>query len=95
MTLLISAASKKQIVAFVASMALFLFPALLPLTETNPLFRYVGLLPFYHVQAISLLSVEQIGSGVLYGVWAVPAAAVFLVIGGAASSRIFIKHQVM
>lgn len=69
-TLLISAISKNQIVAFVASMATFLFPVLLPITEANPLFRLIGLLPLYHVQAVSLLSVEQMNNGMLYAVWA-------------------------
>ena len=58
-TLLMSAISKNQIVALVAAMAIFLFPVLLPIPETNPLFRLVGLLPVYHVLAVSLLSVEH------------------------------------
>ena len=58
-TLFLSAISKNQIVALVAAIAIFLFPVLLPITEANPLFRLVGLLPIYHVLAISLLSVEQ------------------------------------
>ena len=48
-TLLVSAMSKNQAVAFVVSMAVFLFPALVPITEASPLFRLVGLLPLYHV----------------------------------------------
>ena len=73
-TLLISAISKNQIVAFVAAMAIFLFPVLLPIPETNPLFRLVGLLPVYHVLAVSLLSVEQMSNGMLYAIWAIPTA---------------------
>ena len=93
-TLLISAISKNQIVAFVASMAIFLFPVLLPITEANPLFRLIGLLPLYHVQAVSLLSVEQMNNGMLYAVWAIPTALVFLGIGAVISRRVFAKHQV-
>ena len=93
-TLLISAISKNQIVAFVASMAIFLFPVLLPITEANPLFRLVGLLPLYHVQAVSLLSVEQMNNGMLYAVWAIPTASLFLGIGAVISRRVFAKHQV-
>ena len=63
-TLFLSAISKNQIVALVAAMAIFLFPVLLPITEANPLFRLVGLLPIYHVLAISLLSVEQMSNGI-------------------------------
>ena len=93
-TLLISAISKNQIVAFVASMAIFLFPVLLPITEANPLFRLIGLLPLYHVQAVSLLSVEQMSNGMLYAVWAIPTALLFLGIGAVISRRVFAKHQV-
>ena len=93
-TLLISAISKNQIVAFVVSMAIFLFPVLLPITEANPLFRLIGLLPLYHVQAVSLLSVEQMNNGMLYAVWAIPIALLFLGIGAVISCRVFAKHQV-
>ena len=77
-TLFLSAISKNQIVALVAAMAIFLFPVLLPITEVNPLFRLVGLLPIYHVLAISLLSVEQMSNVMLYAIWAIPAALLFL-----------------
>lgn len=77
-TLLVSAMSKNQAVAFVVSMAVFLFHALVPITEASPLFRLVGLLPLYHVLAAMLLSAEQMGNGLLYAVWAVPAARFFL-----------------
>ena len=75
-------------------MAIFLFPVLLPITEANPLFRLIGLLPLYHVQAVSLLSVEQMNNGMLYAVWAIPTALVFLGIGSVISRRVFAKHQV-
>ena len=77
-----------------AAALLFLFPLLLPITEANPLFRLVGLLPVYHVTAIALLSVEQMRSGLLYAVWAIPAALLFLVVGAALSRRAFAEHQV-
>lgn len=93
-TLLISAISKNQIVALVASMAIFLFPVLLPITEVNPLFRLVGLLPIYHVLAVSLLSVEQMSNGMLYAIWVIPTALLFLGIGTVISCRMFAKHQV-
>ena len=93
-TLLMSAISKNQIVALVAAMAIFLFPVLLPIPETNPLFRLVGLLPVYHVLAVSLLSVEQMSNGMLYAIWAIPTALIFLGIGAGFSRHIFAKHQV-
>lgn len=94
-TLFLSAISKNQIVALVAAMAIFLFPVLLPITEVNPLFRLVGLLPIYHVLAISLLSVEQMSNGMLYAIWAIPAALLFLGVGAGISHREFAKHQVL
>ena len=94
-TLFLSAISKNQIVALVAAMAIFLFPVLLPITEVNPLFRLVGLLPIYHVLAISLLSVEQMSNGMLYAIWAIPAALLFLGVGAGISRRVFAKHQVL
>ena len=93
-TLFLSAISKNQIIALVAAMAIFLFPVLLPITEVNPLFRLVGLLPIYHVLAISLLSVEQMSNGMLYAIWAIPAALLFLGVGAGISRRVFAKHQV-
>lgn len=48
----------------------------------------------YHVQAVSLLSVEQMNNGMLYAVWAIPTALVFLGIGAVISRRVFAKHQV-
>lgn len=75
-------------------MAIFLFPVLLPITEANPLFRLIGLLPLHHVQAVSLLSVEQMSNGMLYAVWAIPTALLFLGIGAVISRRVFAKHQV-
>ena len=93
-TLLLSAISKKQIVALVASAAIYLFPVLLPVSETNPLFRYIVLLPLYQTQAISLMSVEQMSNGMLYAVWAVPVSLIFLGIGIFVSRRAFAKHQV-
>ena len=94
-TLFLSAISKNQIVAFVATMTIVFFPVLLPITEVNPLFRLVGLLPIYHVLSVSLLSVEQMSNGMLYAIWAIPAAFIFLGIGTFFSRRMFAKHQVI
>ncbi len=93
-TLLISAVSKKQTAALIVSVAIYLFPVLLPISETNPLFRYIGLLPVYHAQAVSLMSVKQMSSNMLYAIWAIPVAFMFLGIGIFVSRRAFAKHQV-
>lgn len=94
-TLLLSAISKNPIVALVLAAASFLFPVLLPITEVNPAFRLVGLLPIYNVLAVSLLSVEQMSNGILYAIWAVPMASIFLGSGAAISIAAFAKHQVL
>ncbi len=93
-TLLISSISKNQMVAVVTSAAAYFFPMILPLSETNPLFRYIGLLPMYHAQFVSLMSVEQMSNGVFYAVWAIPVAVIFIAISIFASRRVFAKHQV-
>lgn len=93
-TLVLSAVCKNQMAALVASAAIYLFPVMLPVAETSPLFRIITLLPLYHVQFVSLMSVEQMGSGLLYAVLAVPVALIFLGIGIVVSHRAFAKHQV-
>lgn len=93
-TLVLSAACKNLPAALTASAAVYFLPAVLPVAETHPLFRYTGLLPLYHAQFVSLMSVEQMGNGVLYAIWAVPAALIFWGVGWFASRRIFAGHQV-
>ncbi len=80
--------------AFVASAAIYLFPIMLPITETSPLFRVITLLPLYHAQFVSLMSVDQISGNVLYALMAVPVALIFMGIGIIISRRAFVKHQV-
>lgn len=94
-TLLFSAVCRNQIAVLAVSAGLFLLPVLLPVPETSSLFRYIALLPVYHVQFISLMSIEQIKGGLLYAVWAVPAAALFLSFGAAVARKAFAKHQVV
>lgn len=93
-TLILSAVCKSQMVALVASAAIYLFPVILPVSETSSLFRIIALLPLYHAQFISLISVGQMSNGVLYAILAVPVALIFIGIGIAISRRAFAKHQV-
>ena len=72
----------------------FPFPIMLPVTETSPLFKIITLLPLYHAQFVSLMSVEQISGNVLYALMAVPVALILMGIGVFISRRIFAKHQV-
>lgn len=93
-TLLLSALCKGPLAAFAASAALYLLPALLPVTEASALFRWIVLTPFYQFLCSAILSVEQMSSGALYGIWAAPTALVIFAVGATASRRIFAAHQV-
>ena len=93
-TLFLSAICKNQMVALVASAAIYLFPIMLPITETSPLFSVITLLPLYHAQFVSLMSVDQISGNVLYALLAVPVALVIMGIGIVISCKVFARHQV-
>ena len=93
-TLTLSAICKNQMAALVASAAIYLFPVMLPVAETSPLFSVITLLPLYHVQFVSLMSVKQMESGLLYAILAVPVALTFIGTGIVVSYRAFAKHQV-
>ena len=90
----LSAACKNQMIALVASVAVYALPLLLPVTETSALFRLIVLLPIYHAQFISLMSVEQMSGILLYAIWAVPAALILIAAGSIFSRRVFARHQV-
>lgn len=93
-TLIISSICKNQMIAFAISSALHLMPIILPLSETSALYRLIVLLPIYHSQYLSLLSVSQMQNGMLYAVWAIPMSAILVVLGLLISRRRFAKHQV-
>jgi len=93
-TLVLSAICKNQIVALVASAAIYFFPIMLPVSETSALFKIITLLPLYHTQFVSLMSVEQISGNALYALMAVPVALIFMGIGISISRRVFANHQV-
>ena len=71
-----------------------IIPIMLPIAETNGLYRLIVLMPLYYSQYISIMSVEQIGNGMLYAIWAVPVAVILMILGSIISRRKFIKHQV-
>ncbi|MCM1044784.1 MAG: ABC transporter permease [Candidatus Gastranaerophilales bacterium] len=93
-TLVLSALCKNQTVALVASAAIYLFPVMLPVTETSSLFKIITLLPLYHAQFVSLMSVKQINGNILYALMAVPVALIFMGIGVFISRSFFAKHEV-
>ena len=95
LTLIFSAVCKNQMIALVASAAVYALPLLFPVSETSALFKLIVLLPPYHAQFVSLMSVGQISGILLYAILAVPAAMLLAVAGGMVSRRIFARHQVL
>lgn len=93
-TLVFSSICKNQMVALVASAAIYLFPIMLPINETSPLFSIITLLPLYHAQFVSLMSVDQISGNVLYALLAIPVALIIIGIGIVISRKVFARHQV-
>ena len=93
-TLILSAVCKNQMISFVAAATVYIIPIMLPIAETNGLYRLIVLMPLYYSQYISIMSVEQIGNGMLYAIWAVPVAVILMILGSIISRRKFIKHQV-
>lgn len=94
-TLIFSALCKNQMIAFVASAAIYIIPILLPVSETSPFYKSIVLTPLYYSQYISILSVEQMKNGLLYAVWAIPISMFLAVIGTIISQKVFSKHQVV
>lgn len=94
-TLLFSALCRNQITAAAASAFFYMLPMIFPITESSALFKCVVLLPLYHAQFISLMSVAQIQGPLLYAIWALPVAMLFLGAGSIGSRRIFAHHQIV
>lgn len=95
MTLILSALFKKPLLSFVSSATLYIIPLILPIVETNSLYRLLVLMPLYYSQYISLLSVEQLDNNWLYALWAIPVAIILTFIGAYFSRRIFARHQIL
>lgn len=93
-TLLLSALCKNPLITLVASTAIHFAPTILPISETNPFYRLVVLLPVYHAQYISVMSVEQMQNKTLYAIWALPVAVTLAAVGFLISRRRFAKHQI-
>lgn len=73
-TLFVSVLSKNPMTALAISGGLYFLSIVVSVAESHPLFRYVALLPVYHAQFCSLMSVEQMKNGLLYAMWALPFA---------------------
>lgn len=93
-TLFLSALCRNQMNSLAASLALYFLPLLLPVSEASPLFGLFVLLPVYHAQCFSIMSMQQINGSIPYAVWAVPVAVVLMMPGAAFSPKVFAKHQV-
>ncbi len=93
-TLILSALCKSQMVTFAVSCAIYVMPIMLPIPETSPLYRIIVLMPLYHSQYISIISVEQMKNSMLYAIWAIPTSIILITFGMVISRRVFTKHQV-
>ena len=93
-TLFLSSVCKNQVTALAASSAAFILPILLPVTETNPLYRVVLLMPVYYVQFISIMSAEPVKNGLIFAVWSVSVGAGLMAVGFIFSKHFFAKHPV-
>jgi hypothetical protein len=93
-TLILSAICKSQMIAFAVSAAIYVVPIILPIPETSSLYRIIVLMPLYHLQYISIMSVEQMKNSILYAIWAIPIAIILITFGIVVSRRVFAKHQV-
>lgn len=94
LALLFSGVCKNQVMALVFSAFAYLFPVMLPVTESSPFFRLWILQPVYHAQLISLMSAGQVGERLLYAVWAVPAALLLAITGAILGKNAFARHKV-
>ena len=94
-TLILSAICKNQMTALAVSAALYFLPAVLPVPENSALFKLIAFLPLYNAQFVSLMSISQMGNGLLYSLWAVPVAAAAVSVGIGVSCRVFARHQVL
>lgn len=94
-TLILSAICKNQMTALAVSAALYFLPAVLPVPENSALFKLIAFLPLYNAQFVSLMSISQMGNGLLYSLWAVPVAAAAVSVGIVVSCRVFARHQVL
>lgn len=54
---LIGAASRSQVASLIISALFFLAPLFLSISKQDPFFRIIGLLPVYHIQFSSLMSI--------------------------------------
>lgn len=93
-TLILSALCKNQLTALAAALAVYAFPALLPVAETSSLFQVIALSPLYQLLFVAVMSVRQISGDLLYAIGALPVSAILAAAGGVIAQKIFAGHQV-
>lgn len=94
-TLILSALCKNQLTALAASLAVYAFPALLPVAETSSLFQVIALSPLYQLLFVAVMSVRKISGDLLYAIGALPVSAILAAAGGVIAQKIFAGHQVI
>lgn len=93
-TLILSALCKNQLTALAAALAVYAFPALLPVAETSSLFQVIALSPLYQILFVAAMSVRQIGGDLLYAIGSLPVSVILAAAGGVIAGKIFAGHQV-
>ena len=93
-TLAISSISRNLMITFAASAALYLFPLLVPAEKTSSFYPAVTLTPLYQTEFLTLMSVDQMDSGVLFAVLAIPVGVLLLMAGWTFSGFLFSVRQV-
>lgn len=91
----VSAISKSQVLSLIIAAFLFLFPVMIPLEETNPLFRIIALCPIWQIMFSGLMSVKQIGGNLFYAAAAFPVSVAVMGIGIVLAQKFWKNHQVV
>ncbi len=78
----------KVAASFIASLAVTILVTVFNLAFAILLYGFEGL------DCFSILSEQQINGNILYAIWAVPIAMIFMMFGMIFSPRVFAKHQV-
>ncbi len=89
-SLLISSKSKNMIVSIVVSMLVIFVPFFIQISESNPLFKILGLTPIFQIQFASILSLDNMS----YYITVIVISIVVVILSWILTKRFFSKHQV-
>lgn len=89
-SLIISSKSKNMIASIVISMLLIFLPLFAVISENNPLFKILGLMPIYQIQFTSILSLNSM----LYYIIVISISCLMIILGFLLTKNNFKNHQV-